>query len=97
MNRVVKSLILIVTVFVFFFWATFGNIFLPLALFFPTFHVFFILFAALFAFLFKKYDLSVIDLSFGRSPFFVLPAAALSFLSLSHFCFFRAFRTSRTA
>ena len=89
MNRIVKSLILIVTVFVFFFWATFGNIFLPLALFFPTFHVFFILFAALFAFLFKKYDLSVIDLKFGRSPFFVLPAAAFVISLVIAFLFFQ--------
>ena len=89
MNRVSRFLILTVIFVIFFFWATFGNIFLPLTVFFPTFHILFVLFVVLFSLLFKKYDFSAINLNFGRSPFFILPAAAFVISLVVAFLFFQ--------
>lgn len=89
MNKISKSLISIAIVVVFFFWATLGNIFQPLTVFFPTFHLFFIFSAVLFSLLFRKYDFSAINLNFGRSPFFILPAAAFILSLVVAFLFFQ--------
>ena len=81
MNKITKSLILLIIIFVFFFWSTYGNIFMPFKVFFPTFHIFLAVFVALFSVLFLKYDFSTENLKFGKSPFFILPVAAF-FISL---------------
>ncbi|MBO7128074.1 glycosyltransferase family 39 protein [bacterium] len=89
MNILSKSLIVIVIFFIFFFWATFGNILLPFNTFFPTFHIFFISFLVLFSVLFIKFDLPRTDINFGRSPFFILPAAAFILSLVVAFLFFQ--------
>ncbi len=89
MNRISKSLIVIVIFFIFFFWATFGNLLMPFSAFFPTFHIFFISFLILFSLIFLKFDLSGINLNFGKSPFFILPAAAFVLSLVVAFLFFQ--------
>jgi 4-amino-4-deoxy-L-arabinose transferase and related glycosyltransferases of PMT family len=89
MNKISRLLISILIILVFFFWATFGNIFQPFTAFFPTFHIFFIFFAILFSLLLKKYDFSGINLNFGKSPFFILPAAAFTISLVIAFLFFQ--------
>ena len=73
----------------FFFWATFGNIFLPFKVFFPTFHIFFAVFAVLFAILFSRYDFSSENLKFGKSPFIILPVLAFIVSLIIAFTFFQ--------
>ena len=89
MNIISKTLISIVIFLIFFLWATFGNIFLPFTTSFPVFHIMFIAFAFLFSVLFKKYDFSGINLNFGKSPFFILPAAAFVISLVIAFLFFQ--------
>ena len=89
MNIISKTLIVIACFLIFFFWATFGNIFLPFTASFPAFHILFIFFLIFFALLFKKYAFSGIKLDFGRSPFFILPAAAFVIAILIAFVFFQ--------
>ena len=89
MNRISKSLILIVVFFTFFFWATYGNIFMPFKLFFPTFHIFFAFFALLFSIFFLRHDFSGGNIKFGKSPFFILPAAAFFISLIIAFLFFQ--------
>lgn len=89
MNRISKSLILIVIFFTFFIWATYGNIFMPFKVFFPTFHIFFAVSAVLFSIFFLKHDFSDKNFKFGKSPFFVLPIAAFFISLIIAFLFFQ--------
>ena len=89
MNKISKSLILLVIFFVFFVWATFGSVILPFRVFFPTFHVFWAVFAVLFAFFFASYDFSTENFKFGKAPFFILPAAAFVVSIFVAFLFFQ--------
>ena len=89
MNIISKSFIVILIFLIFFLWATFGNILLPFSTFFPVFHIFFISFLLIFSVLLLKFDLSHINLNFGKSPFFILPAAAFVLSLVVAFLFFQ--------
>ena len=89
MNKLTKCLILILVFFVFFYWATFGDIFMPFRMFFPTFHIFFAVFAVLFSIFFANYDFSAENIKFGRLPFIILPAAAFFISLIIAFLFFQ--------
>ncbi len=89
MNIIIKSLISLAVFLIFFCWATFGNLFLPLTLSFPTFHLLLFFFLMLFYVLSVKYDFKNINLDFGRSPFFILPAAAFVLSLIVAFLFFQ--------
>ncbi len=89
MNVIFKSLISVVVFLIFFFWATFGDIMLPLSLSFPVFHILILCFLMLFYALSVKYGLPEINLDFGRSPFFILPAAAFVLSLVVAFLFFQ--------
>ncbi|MBO4699385.1 glycosyltransferase family 39 protein [bacterium] len=89
MNKLSKCLVLILVFFMFFFWATFGNVFMPFRVFFPKFHIFFAVFAVLFSVLSLEYDFSGENLKFGKSPFFILPAAAFVISLIIAFLFFQ--------
>lgn len=89
MNVVGKSLVSAVVFLIFFFWATFGDIMLPLSLSFPIFHILLLCFLMLFYALSVKYDFKNINLNFGRSPFFILPAAAFVLSLIVAFLFFQ--------
>ncbi len=89
MNTLGKILILALIFIIFFFWATFGNILSPFITSFPIFHIFFFLFMILFSLLYVKYDFSVKNLKFGKSPFFILPAAAFVISLVIAFLFFQ--------
>lgn len=89
MNIIVKSLISLAVFLTFFCWATFGNFFLPLTVSFPVFHILLISFLMLFYAISLKYDFSNINLNFGKSPFFILPAAAFLISLTIAFLFFQ--------
>lgn len=89
MNKLSKCLVLILVFFMFFFWATFGNVFMPFRVFFPKFHIFFAVFAVLFSVLSLEYNFSGENLKFGKSPFFILPAAAFVISLIIAFLFFQ--------
>ena len=89
MNRISKSLILIWIIFVFFYWANFGNMFLPFKVFFPTFHVFLLISFLLVLLLSVKFDFSTENLNFGKSPFFIFPAIAFVMSLIVAFLFFQ--------
>ena len=89
MNKIAGYLISIVFFLMFFVWATFGKIFMPFKVFFPTFHIFFAVFAVLCSIFFIKHDFSGANLKFGKSPFFILPAAAFLISLMIAFLFFQ--------
>ena len=89
MNLISKILIVTACFLIFFFWATFGNFFQPFTASFPAFHILFILFMIFFSLLFKKYAFTGMKLDFGRSPFFILPAAAFVIAIVIAFVFFQ--------
>lgn len=89
MNKISRSLILIVFFIMFFVWATYGKIFLPFQVFFPTFHICFAFFAVVFLTFFIQHDFSAQNLKFGKSPFFILPAAAFLISLTIAFVFFQ--------
>ena len=89
MNKISKCLILLLVLFMFFYWATFGDIFMPFRMFFPTFHIFFVVSAVIFSIFFIKYDFSTENLKFGKSPFFILPLAAFVVSLIIAFVFFQ--------
>lgn len=89
MNKLSKFLILIVIFSIFFVWATFGSIFQPIRVFFPTFHIFFAVSVLFFSVLSLKYDFPTENLKFGKSPFFILPAAAFLISLTIAFLFFQ--------
>ena len=76
MNIIIRSVISLAVFLIFFCWATFGDLIMPLTLSFPVPHILLIFFLILFYAVGAKYDFSKINLNFGRSPFFILPAAA---------------------
>ena len=89
MNLISKILIVTACFLIFFFWATFGNFFQPFTASFPAFHILFILFMIFFSLLFKKYAFTGMKLDFGRSPFFILTAAAFVIAIVIAFVFFQ--------
>ena len=89
MNLISKILIVTACFLIFFFWATFGNFFQPFTASFPAFHILFIFFLIFFSLLFKKYAFTGMKLDFGRSPFFILPAAAFVIAIVIAFVFFQ--------
>lgn len=89
MNTIVKFLISLAVFLIFFCWATFGNLFLTLSFSFPVFHILLFFCLMLFYAVGVKYGFKEIDLNFGRSPFFILPAAAFVISLLIAFLFFQ--------
>lgn len=89
MNKISKCLILIVVFLMFFVWATYGNIFLPFKMFFPTFHIMFAAFFMILSLIFLKFDFSTENFKFGKSPFFMLPAVAFLISLMISFVFFQ--------
>ena len=89
MNKIVRYLISSAVFLIFFCWATFGNFLLPLNLSFPVPHILLLLFLMLFYAISRKYDFTKINLDFGRSPFFILPAAAFVLSLIVAFLFFQ--------
>ena len=87
MKFVGKYLISAAVFLIFFCWATSGNILLPFSVSFPVLHLLLIFFLMLYYAVSVKYGFKEIDLNFGKSPFFILPAAALILSLLVSFLF----------
>lgn len=73
MAKIRNWVVFILFFLIFFVWATYGSILMPFKIFFPLFHLTFIIFTLIFGLLIRKRDLSSADFKFGKSPYFLLP------------------------